>query len=125
MRRDSSDKEWRQVKKRIKSRDNNKDRLLRVLTVKEALILQKNASKAQLNKLDAAHIYPVSTHPGLVYEDCNIVLLNRYSHENLDNCRCPLTGNFISMEERNKWWERICGESQWRKLHKALKNRKP
>jgi hypothetical protein len=116
MRRDSSDTQWREVKERVRKRDGNKDRLLRILTVKDALLLRKKAPVVLLRKLDAAHIFPVSTHPEIVYVDANIVTLNRYSHEALDNLRDPLTNEPISYEERQEWWRRIAGESQWKTL---------
>lgn len=116
MRRDSSDVQWREVKERVRKRDGNKDRLLRVLTVKEALTLQKRAPSILLRKLDAAHIFPVSMYPDIMYNDSNIVMLNRYSHEALDNLRDPITNDPISYEERQNWWKRIAGENQWSAL---------
>lgn len=116
MRRDSSDKQWKEVKERVRKRDRNKDRILRVLTVKESLLLQKNAPSVMLHKLDAAHIFPVSLYPDIMYNDANIVMLNRFSHEALDNLRDPITNEPISYEERQEWWKRIAGESQWSSL---------
>lgn len=116
MRRDSSDKQWRDVKDRVRKRDGNKDRLLRVLTVKEALALQKKAPANIIKQLDAAHIFPVSLYPDIMYNDANIVILNRYSHEALDNLRDPITNEPISYEERQNWWKRIAGETQWNAL---------
>lgn len=116
MRRDSSDKQWRDVKERVRKRDNNKDRILRVLTVKEALTLQKSAPAVMLRKIDAAHIFPVSMYPDIMYNDANIVTLNRYSHEALDNLRDPITNDPISYEERQEWWKKIAGENQWNAL---------
>lgn len=120
MRRDSSDKQWREVKERVRKRDSNKDRILRVLTVKEALLLQKSAPNAMLQKLDAAHIFPVSLYPDIMYNDMNIVMLNRYSHEALDNLRDPITNDPISYEERQEWWKRIAGEAQWESLSSLI-----
>ena len=113
MRRDSSDQKWQAVKARVKKRDGNKDRILRVLTVKEALLLQKKAPSVMLKRLDAAHLFPVSMYPDLMYNDANIVMLNRWSHSNLDELRHPITGDPISYDERQAWWERIAGEKQW------------
>lgn len=120
MRRDSSDKQWREVKERVRKRDSNKDRILRVLTVKEALLLQKSAPNTMLQKLDAAHIFPVSLYPDIMYNDMNIVMLNRYSHEALDNLRDPITNDPISYEERQEWWKRIAGEAQWESLSSLI-----
>lgn len=120
MRRDSSDAKWREVKARVKKRDANKDRILRVLTVKEALMLQKKGPNVMLQRLDAAHIWPVSIYPDLMYNDANIVMLNRWSHSNLDNLCHPITGDPISYEERQDWWRRIAGEKQWSGTMKYL-----
>ncbi len=119
MRRDSSDRQWQEVKEKVRSRDKNQDRILRVLTVKEAFLLKKKAPRSMLEKLDAAHIWPVSLYPELMYSVHNIVTLNRYSHENLDNMRCPITGDTITYEERQAWWQRIA-PAQWQKLMNQL-----
>ncbi len=119
MRRDKNDIRWQQVKDEVRSRDKNQDRLLRVLSVKEALVLQRKAPRIQLEKLDAAHIFPVSIYPDLLYDKNNVVLLNRYSHENLDNMKHPVTGGRLTYEERQGWWERIAG-CQWTKLMHVL-----
>jgi hypothetical protein len=114
MRRDSNDKEWKDVKQRVFKRDRNHCRLFNILTFKETLIFQKINNNKPLN-LDPAHILEVSLYPQYVYEDCNIVTLNRTSHEFLDSCRDPITGQPITKEERNAWWKKILGK-QWDKL---------
>lgn len=119
-RRDSNDVQWKEIKKAVCERDNSTDRLLRALTVKEALILQHAAPLHFLRTLDPAHIYPVSTHPHLTYCIENIVTLNRYSHENLDSMRDPITGHPLSREEVMNWWKKIAGKFQWEKLQKQL-----
>lgn len=119
MRRDKNDERWQAVKEEVRSRDQSKDRIYRVLTMKEALLLRKKAPRCLLEKLDAAHIWPVSIYPDLMYDKNNIVLLNRYSHENLDNMRDPVTGESLTYEERQAWWEKIAG-AQWQKLLNRL-----
>ena len=104
-RRDSDDQKWQQVKEEVRKRDKT-DRIFKVLNMKEALILKKTGGP-QLQILDPAHIIPVSANSEIMYEACNIILLNRYSHEMLDNCRNPVTGQYISKEEREKWWIKI------------------
>ena len=104
------------MKAKVRKRDLGRDRILRILSVKEVLILQKNASRAQLQKLDAAHVFAVSTHPEMCYEVNNVVLLNRFCHESLDNMKDPITGRPISQEENLAWWERILGPTQWEAL---------
>lgn len=115
-RRTSSDGEWKAVKDRILARDRKVCRLLRVLTVKEALLLKRNAPGCSLLQLDPAHIFPVGVHPDWCYIDENIVTLNHYSHSNLDNMRNPIDGKPISRDERDAWWRRITGETQYSRL---------
>ena len=43
----------------------------------------------------------------------NIILLNRFSHENLDSCKDPITGERISPQERDDWWRRLIGSEQY------------
>lgn len=114
-RRDSSDEKWARTKDRVRKRDKHKDRIFRCLSMKEALLLKKNAGKL-VTRLDAAHIFPVSLYPELCYVDVNIVLLNRYSHSMLDDFRDPVTGGSISKEVVYEWWQRIAGEKQWKAL---------
>lgn len=118
-RRDSNDAEWRKVKEVVRKRDSNTCRLMMVITAKQGLHLKKNGS-GQLETLDPAHIFPVSTHPSLCYEKDNIVLLNRYSHSMLDSGRDPITGNPIPYEARMRWWELIAGPMQWDHLQELI-----
>jgi len=119
VRRDSSDEKWQELKARVRKRDQGHDRILRVLSMKEALLLQRLAPRTQLQKLDCAHIHAVGVHPRLCYVDANVVLLNRYSHENLDNMRHPIDGSPITMEENLLWWQRILGDVQWKTLERV------
>lgn len=122
-RRDSNDKQWQQVKEIVGRRDKN-DRIYKILSAKEALILKSNGG-IQLQILDPAHIIPVSAQPEIMYESCNIVLLNRYSHTMLDSCRHPVTGQYISKKEMNDWWLKILkGNSrQFEAFKKLLKEK--
>lgn len=105
MRRDSNDKKWQQVKEIVRNRDKT-DRILKAISTQEYLILKKNA-KHLINVLDPAHYIPVSKDSSLCYKSYNIVLLNRYSHTNLDYCKHPITGENITKEEVQIWWEKI------------------
>lgn len=106
MKRDSNDKQWKEVKDKVYIRDNNTCRLCKVLTFREMLILRKKAGPL-LKILDPAHFLPVSQRPDLCYETNNICVLNRYSHTMLDDYRNPLTGEYINKEEVLSWWGRI------------------
>lgn len=114
-RRSAEDTKWQAVKKQVRSRDGNTCRLFRVITVKQALKLKKNAGPL-LGRLDAAHIYPVSQNIPMMYEVNNLVLLNRWSHSMLDSFHDPITGDPISKAEVMAWWEAIAGSRQWQAL---------
>lgn len=114
-RRSANDEQWQAVKKQVKQRDGSVCRLLKILSAKDALRLQRNAG-ALIKRLDAAHIYPVSQYIPMTYEVNNIVQLNRWSHTMLDSSKDPVTGDFINKETVMKWWEKIAGEQQWKSL---------
>lgn len=104
-RRDSQDKEWQKVKELVRKRDRF-DRLQKVLTPAEYSIVKKNAGPL-IHVLDPAHYLSAGQHPDLIYKSYNIVLLNRWSHSQLDACRDPVTGTPVSPEEKSDWWIRI------------------
>ena len=108
MRRDSNDKEWTRVKKEVSDRDKGVDTIWKCLNLKEALILKKKGG-VLLEKKDPAHIIAVSENENIMYEPCNIVTLNRYSHEMLDSFRDPVDGHNITKKEAVNWWLRILG----------------
>jgi hypothetical protein len=116
MRRDKNDIQWIEVKKRVTKRDRKRCRFIKICTVKEMIFMEKKAPRVLLTRLDHAHIFPVSLYPEIMYKDDNIVLLNRWSHHNLDDCKHPATGDKISKEERDEIWKRIVGETIFNKL---------
>ena len=124
MRRDSNDKEWTRVKKEVSDRDKGVDRIWRCLNLKEALILKKKGG-VLLEKKDPAHIIAVSENESIMYEACNIVTLNRYSHEMLDSFRDPVDGHNITKREAVNWWLRILGtdKKQYNDFMELLKSK--
>jgi hypothetical protein len=68
------------------------------------------------SSVDPAHVLPRSTHPHLIYDPENIVMLSRLFHSRLDTYRHPLTGTPLSKEEHRKWWKRIVGTERLRRL---------
>lgn len=121
MRRDKNDLEWKKVKKKVTMRDRGLCRFLRVCPAKDAIALYKIAPSNWVERLDHAHICPVSIYPELCYEEDNIVLLNRWSHHNLDDCKHPVTGKPITREERDEFWKRIVGTEVYTKLQEKIK----
>ena len=124
MRRDSNDKEWTRVKKEVSDRDKGVDRIWKCLNLKEALILKKKGG-VLLEKKDPAHIIAVSENESIMYEACNIVTLNRYSHEMLDSFRDPVDGHNITKREAVNWWLRILGtdKNQYNDFMELLKSK--
>ena len=124
MRRDSNDKEWTRVKKEVSDRDKGVDRIWKCLNLKEALILKKKGG-VLLEKKDPAHIIAVSENESIMYEACNIVTLNRYSHEMLDSFRDPVDGHNITKREAVNWWLRILGtdKKQYNDFMELLKSK--
>lgn len=124
MRRDSNDKEWTRVKKEVSDRDKGVDRIWRCLNLKEALTLKKKGG-VLLEKKDPAHIIAVSENENIMYEACNIVTLNRYSHEMLDSFRDPVDGHNITKREVAQWWLRILGtdKKQYNDFMELLKSK--
>ena len=114
-RRDSNDQLWSQTKLKVWARDKGGCRLFKILTYRESLLF-KNIHKNKKSVLQCAHILEASLYPNLIYDVDNIVLLNSISHEYMDRCRHPVTGENITKEERNKWWLRIMGDIQSKKL---------
>lgn len=124
MRRDSNDKEWTRVKKEVSDRDRGVDRIWKCLNLKEALVLKKKGG-VLLEKKDPAHIIAVSENESIMYEACNIVTLNRYSHEMLDSFRDPVDGHNITKREAIQWWLRILGtdKKQYNDFMELLKSK--
>lgn len=124
MRRDSNDKEWTRVKKEVSDRDRGVDRIWKCLNLKEALVLKKKGG-VLLEKKDPAHIIAVSENENIMYEACNIVTLNRYSHEMLDSFRDPVDGHNITKREAIQWWLRILGtdKKQYNDFMELLKSK--
>jgi hypothetical protein len=121
MRRDSNDEQWQEVKKLVFARDTC-CRLVKVLTAREFLVLQRNAG-FMLSRFDPAHVFGVGPYPKLVYDPENIVRLNRYSHECLDTMKSPIDGTCITKEEKRAWWERIIGTEMYESLLNKLKEK--
>ena len=76
-----------------------------------------------MSRCDPAHVFGVGPYPHMCYNQKNVVLLNRYSHECLDSCRDPIRGTPISREERDEWWKKIVGEELYECLEKEAYSR--
>ncbi len=99
----------------VDKRDNYSCRLLKILTADEKKQLKRN-SNGLFKILDHAHIIGRNEEPSLKYAVNNIILLNRYSHSNLDKYIHPVTGKCISKEEQLEWWYKIVGKKYYEML---------
>lgn len=106
---------WRRLVNEVRSRDRDSCRLWFVLNSEERRILIENAGHL-LNILDPAHVFGKGSKPELKFEIDNIILLNRYSHTMLDENKNPITGDYISIEEKESWWKRILGKNFYNNL---------
>ena len=106
--RDKDDTEWQKVKKKVIKRDIH-CRLCNILTITEKIYFDK--SHPTRKNLDCAHVFPVSTHPLMVYQPDNIYLLCREHHSRIDDFNSPITGKQISINRHFWWWWRVINKS--------------
>jgi hypothetical protein len=113
------DAKWLALVDKLRIRDYNICRLLKILTKEEVDYMKQTYPLKLLSTLDSAHVIPRSKSKTLYYELDNLVLLNRVSHSFLDSYRHPVYGTPITLEERKNWWIKIIGLD----LYKSLENR--
>lgn len=123
MRRDSNDRNWKEVKEEVVKRDKGVDRMMRVLSILDYVKLKKNAGSF-INIIDPAHIISVSASSKIMYEKSNIISLNRFSHSNLDSYRDPIDGHSITKEEVRDWWLKLlkANKEQEMEFYKLLED---
>lgn len=120
--RSSKDERWKEVVRKVRARDHNRCQLLGKLTVSEMHELQRAlSSPRQLHPIDPAHIIAVSASRELMYEEDNVILLNRFSHENLDYRRNPINGSMLTETQYHRWWARIIGGRKYKQLLERAK----
>jgi hypothetical protein len=84
-------------------------RLLKILTAEERAEWEKNHNGLG-GILDAAHIFGKAAFPRMRFDEKNIVLLNRFSHDCLDRGKSPINGKILTDSQRKMWLQRIAGE---------------
>lgn len=87
------------------------------LNLNDALIDLNNNAGWLLKTIDGAHYKSRSRYPFLVYYPDNVVPLNRYSHSMLDQYKDPISGEPISKEEHEEWWQLILGEEIYNRIN--------
>ena len=118
--RGSDDQQWQALKLRVMQRDKG-CRLMQILSPQMVMMLMREAG-GRVQILDPAHVFGVGPYPHMCYDDDNVVLLNRFSHEMLDTCHDPIAGKLIDKETRDNWWSLIVGEELFQKLEKRAKS---
>lgn len=123
--RQSVDEEWDFLKKEVSERDKGSCRLVSFLQAENSFEiieeLKHNAGHL-FYIIDHAHIIRRSVSPKLKYNPKNVILLNRYSHGNLDQYRHPITGSSIAAEEVENWWIFLVGENNYKELKEQVIN---
>lgn len=84
-------------------------RLLKLLSAEEKAEWQKNQNGFG-GILDAAHVFGRNAFPWMRFLAENVVTLNRFSHNCLDNGKSPVDGKTITDDARKEWWRRIVGD---------------
>lgn len=119
---ENGDVEWQALRKRIRKRDGNTCRLLRILSPTEK---SDFLERHQKTRLQCAHVLPASERKDLIYADDNVLLLNEFSHRSLDESRDPITGAAIDQEQVRAWWMRLLGDKQLARLKQANQGKSP
>lgn len=120
--RENGDVEWQALRKRVRKRDGNSCRLLRILSPAEKAEFLEKHNKV---RLQCAHVLPASERKDLTYEDDNVVLLNEFSHKALDESKDPITGAPIDRDQVKDWWVRLLGDKQMARLRQANQGKSP
>lgn len=74
-----------------------------------------------VKSLDGAHVISRQKAPFMKYDPDNVVMLNRYSHSQLDFMRSPIDGTPITKDEQDGWWKFILGEERWERLNEKYR----
>lgn len=109
MRRDSSDIQWQQCKKKVFELDGYRCCLCKCATVKELMQFKKSMEGEldQTKIIDPAHYKSVSTHTQNMYDPNNVFCLCRTMHNRIDYVKDPYTGQPITLAQREEYWQRI------------------
>lgn len=112
MRRGPDDKQWQEVKEKVRILDAAGCIFCRCMNFQE-----KNIQLAQVRNcdteipanfttLDPAHHIAVSSNAKIMYDVDNVYLVCRFHHTRIDNRQNPYTGEKITAEEQEAFWQR-------------------
>ena len=116
------DEEWDNLVSFVKKRDRNACRLISNFSEQERKIFYSKAFYPLTKIIDVCHYISRGSDVRFKYNYDNCVLLNRQSHNWLDQYFNPLTGEKITIEEWNNWWEIILGKDLKEKLDNLRKS---
>lgn len=121
----SIDSEWEKTKLLVTQRDRDQCQFLKCLSDEEfyqfIAHVKKVGGSFLLSTLDPAHIYPKGAYPWMKYNPDNVVQLNRFVHACLDQMKDPITDEFITQEQRLKWFEYMVGKQRMESLAEESK----
>ena len=112
MRRGSDDKQWQEVKAKIRELDAAGCIFCRAITPTEKIIQDKDVKEGKVESppnfttLDPAHHIAVSSNAALMYDPNNVFQVCRFHHTRIDNRLNPYTGDRITEEEQEAVWQR-------------------
>ncbi len=109
------DEKWIEVREAVFLRDSNYCQLWRVLSIEEKKLFNMTIDPTVV---DPAHVFGKGAFPHLKYDMDNVYSLHRAFHGRLDTQKHPLTGQAITKEEKQVWWERIVSPSEYERLRK-------
>ena len=119
---DNSQSEDSKLSAFVRKRDTG-CRLLKVLP-EENFKEWEDAHNGLGRILDAAHVFGKGAYPWMRYEKKNVVLLNRFSHNCLDQGKSPITGKPVTEKVRLLWWQAIVDNDQdWDYLLALTRNK--
>lgn len=112
MRRGSDDKEWQKVKEIIRGLDAAGCIFCRAATATERAIQNRDVKEGKIDcpanftTLDPAHHIAVSSNAKIMYDPNNVFQVCRFHHTRIDNRQNPYTGDRITAEEQEEFWQR-------------------
>lgn len=115
------DEEWDRMKASLPNRCEFMDRLIATGNG-EYIELIESLSNGLCKTIDMAHIFSRGGYPHMKYDIDNVVSINRYSHNNLDSMRDPISGDSIDKSVVEGWWRFIVGDERFDRLLKESRH---
>lgn len=118
------DERWESLKEQLDLRECQLvDRIKSEENYQLLMEIMWNKGGHLLKIIDPAHVFSRAEAPHMKYDLDNVVPLNRFSHSMLDIMRDPITGESISKEVHDEYWEFIVGEEKYKELKERYRRR--